>query len=339
MRMKRRGRPTGVWRGLLLLFLACGGGTARGGGVASDRSFATDPARAEQLVSEGERLLTVGKSRAALERFNRAVRLDPTLARAWFQRGYVGEVQGLQATEVVQSYRRAWELDPALLEAGNNLGRFLHEQGRPAEAKPVLMRVTRARGDYGDAYYNLGLVLSALGEHGAAARALGRAVQLFPEERMVEVNHLLALIGANQPARALEGARALSAKGGHTAESLYGLGRVFKRLRALDLALGHLDRAVALAPQPTPAPLMTDRAIVLMALSRWDEAVQGLREVVQQKPDYGPGHFALATAFEKQGQVDRARTHYRRVVQVDPRLAPLAQGRLRALGQGAAKKP
>lgn len=103
---------------------------------------------------------------------------DPKTAARLYEDGCALEEAGREGAEAV--YRRAVELDPDHLDARVNLGRLLHEKGRPAEAEPHYRAVLKC-GPHAVASFNLAVALEDLGQEDNALTAYHQAIAADPD--------------------------------------------------------------------------------------------------------------------------------------------------------------
>jgi DNA-binding transcriptional MerR regulator len=99
-------------------------------------------------------------------------------AADWFDRGVAAERESPPRARA--AYERALALDPALVEARQNLGRLLHEQGELAAAERVYREGLRLAGDHPVLLYNLGVLLDDAGRRGDAIAAYEAALRADP---------------------------------------------------------------------------------------------------------------------------------------------------------------
>ena len=99
-------------------------------------------------------------------------------ASTWFQLGT--DLEATSSPEAREAYRRALALDPDHADANVNLGRLLHEAGRPEEAALHYRRALEA-GAHGTAWYNLGVALEDLHRPREALAAYESAIEAAPE--------------------------------------------------------------------------------------------------------------------------------------------------------------
>jgi tetratricopeptide (TPR) repeat protein len=110
----------------------------------------------------------------------RARRVDePELsADEHYQRAYALEDSDVQAA--MAEYRGALERDPAHPDAHVNLGRLLHEQGKPFDALAHYRAALLARPSDGTAAFNLAVALEDLGRLSEAVQAYQQALAIEP---------------------------------------------------------------------------------------------------------------------------------------------------------------
>src|SRR6185503_14028964 len=104
-----------------------------------------------------------------------------------------------------KSYLQALELDPAFVQAENNLGNLLAESGRTHEAISHYRRALKLDGNFADVHLNLGLTLRGLGDLPAAEESFRKAIKADPlyAPAYRDLGSLLLVQGKIQVARSL----------------------------------------------------------------------------------------------------------------------------------------
>lgn len=122
-------------------------------------------------------------------------------AAEWFARGTA--LEGHDAEAALHAYEQAIATDPARLDARINLGRLLHETGRPAKAERAYREAVQACGRDPLLLYNLGVLLEDLGRKQEAAQVYRAALRGDP--KLADCHYNLALLceDLGQPKEAL----------------------------------------------------------------------------------------------------------------------------------------
>jgi tetratricopeptide (TPR) repeat protein len=307
-----------------------------------------EPGYAPLQFNLGRALLDVGQIAPAIAALERASELDPrqagyaaTLGRALRQAG--------RLEPAVAALRRALELDPGEPDAHQLLGLTLKALGRDAEAAghlaqpargtsrlvadPWLLEVQKtavspevlidraeahlARGRIDAAIELLTQVTAAHPEHGAAARALGRA--------------LLAAGRRDEALRAMTRATTIDPR---DAEAHAVLAMIaFERGRTAD-AEREADLALGLVPAHPLGSIV--KAGLTLEAGRAEQALALITPVVGRNDSLAAAHVVRADALARLGRYAEAVPEYRRAIELEPR-SDYPQRRLeeasRALGR------
>jgi tetratricopeptide (TPR) repeat protein len=180
----------------------------------SQKLVADDPSNAANQEVHGVNLVGIGRVDIAILHFKEAIRLDPTLASAYYNLGNAYMIQG-QPNEALAQYQRAVEVRPGYAQAHNNLGGLLQLLGRHDEAANQ---------------YRLTLQYDPL--HPRARLNLGNLLNEY----------------ANFPAAEAE-FREMTASFPSNAEAHAGLGRALAGQKKLDEAIASFETALKLGPE------------------------------------------------------------------------------------------
>jgi Flp pilus assembly protein TadD len=190
--------------------------------------------------------------------------------------------------------RQALRLQPTHPEASFNLGRLLLAEGDVEEAIVHLLAAVRGKEDLFDAQYALGLALLRAGHPAAAERRLVRALNLRPKspDAHYELANTLRLQGRVEEAE------------------------VHYLFALLESAV-HVRRLYQLA----------DR---LAEQGEGEQAARLYETILRVRPDDAIVHSRLGLALARLGQLDKARRHGEKAIELDPQLTS-AQRLLEAL--------
>ncbi|MBC5765275.1 winged helix-turn-helix domain-containing tetratricopeptide repeat protein [Ramlibacter albus] len=156
------------------------------------------------------------EARAALEK---AVALDPDYAFAWIglANTHLSDVglryskdrgRSLDAAEA--AIRRALAIDPKHPNVNGSLGTVLYYRSDIAAAEKAFERQIAMNRNYAPAYYWLGITNASKGDFTASLGRIDEAIALSPRDARLHLFYAVranALLGAQQPAQAMEWAR------------------------------------------------------------------------------------------------------------------------------------
>jgi tetratricopeptide (TPR) repeat protein len=115
----------------------------------------------------------------AEELYERATRLDPTLAIAYTNLGNIRFRRGDEAGAITL-YRRAIEVDPRQSEAHYNLGYVMLERGDARGATAYFERALEGDPKFADAHFNLAMAWEQVGERAKARPHWRKYLELEP---------------------------------------------------------------------------------------------------------------------------------------------------------------
>ncbi len=193
---------------------------------------------------------------------------------------------------MVQTYRKAVEVDPSDVLAQFNLGLALYKMERFDEAKDVLIHA---------------LDINKKDEH-AHAQVDGPANQILG---IVYFNHLKD----NRKAIACF-ERSLKLQG-KDADTSYALGVAYFRLKEYEHALRNLEQAVESGRVPD-ADWHYQKALALTELGREAEALISYQEALKRKPDFSAVLENLALIYHRQNKDDETIAVLSRLIKIEP---------------------
>jgi len=261
-------------------------------------------------AAEGLKALEARNYQEAAECFARAWQADPNDYGALFHLALAHSFLGKDA-EAISEYRKVLELKPGLYEAQLNLGILLLRQRRADEAEPYLRAACEQRPNQARPRLHLGLALLDRGDVSGAAQALQRALELDPASA-------LAHLGL---ARALARQGILDQAAPHfrkAAELDAGFQDALWELAALYEQNGRGAEAIPIYQQFPENPAARERlANLLIEAGRPAEAVPHLEWVATRSPSTA-NRAALALAYSKSGQPEKALQELRRALEAEP---------------------
>lgn len=137
------------------------------------------------------------ENRAALDQLTEAERLNPREPTVLNNLALAQNASG-QKIEAIATERQALALDPTLLEAHNNLGAFLFDQGLYADARKEFAAVLTYDPSSTSARFNLARTSAAMGDHVTAIREFESLLANDPNDLVARYELAFSYAGANR---------------------------------------------------------------------------------------------------------------------------------------------
>lgn len=224
-------------------------------------SAALSPASASQMPSNAQiealiGLYNEGRFQDLVERAQAVINQFPSSFIAWNIHAAGHQALGHFA-EAEQGFRRAAELNPAFVDAYNNLGNALKFQGKFDEAMAAFRRALEIAPQAAEIHYNMGNALQEQRQLDAAIAAYQRALEIRPD----------------------------------LAEAYNNIGNVLKEQGRLEQASAAYRRALAI--RPTYADAYGNLGNALQEQGLLDEAIAAYQRALEIWPDYAEARVQM----------------------------------------------
>jgi len=310
-----------------------------------NEALAADPGHGRALTNQALLLSYQGEGEAAVERLQRAARIDPFSALVRSNYGYALS-RMLAINEGIREFKEAIALDAQQMEPLYDQGKSYADEGindfaeryatRALQLAPrswqalTLMGVVKLnQAQYTPAAQsfqaarqirpqdisiltNLGLALALAGENQAAQMNFTQASRLAPQDYEINL-HLgwLYLCQGQTSASTAELGIALEQNDNHAiAHNNYGLCEV--EMTNPNEALRHFRRAVQIDPGLSPLQYQLGCAYAL--LNDIPNAVRAWEQNAKEEPGNADCYANLGVAYYKDGKMDQAVAEFRRVI-------------------------
>ncbi len=230
----------------------------------------------------------------------------------WTDFGTVLQKQGKLKT-AVNAYQKALSLDPTLGDALYNLTQALKQQGQSAEAIQACQSFLSQQPDNPQAYNNLGNALKDCGKLSEAVHAYQQALALTPQS--AEIHNNLGNLWKEQgdlkaAARAYRQAIELDPE---LAEAYINLGNIFRIRHKLSAAVRAYQQALTL--NPNLAEVYYNLGVALKAQGKTVAASQAHQRALKLNPHLAEAKFALCITqlpviYSSAEAIQASRTQY-----------------------------
>ena len=295
----------------------------------TERSGASAAARGSAYGDLGLILMATRFYDAAETAFGHAQALSPRQMRWPYYLAQLYRTTGDQP-RAVERFERAVELDPTYVAALVRLGELYLDEGRAEEAEPLFEQALAVDPASAPSLSGIGRAALAQGETARAIEHLERALAVGPPAWDIHYNLATAYRDAGNPERAEEH---LSRRGGDPPEPPDPLMRAYESLlrspRAYEtrgvaaMRDGRTAEAVGifregLAQTPDDASLRQQLGSALFASGDRDGAAEQFEAVLRLDPAQARAHAGLALLASMNGQHAEAVGHYATAVEQQP---------------------
>jgi tetratricopeptide (TPR) repeat protein len=167
---RRRRRVVLTATGVILTVAAAGG---------IYQYIASAQTRADKVFQDGMRLMGSGDYEGAIARFTAAIRIWPSMATAYLERGLARKSMN-QVDAAIEDFKSAIGQDPNLGEAHAALGTIYRDRGDVTRAMNELNVAIQVGGST-DAFYQRGQLHESLGQHKEAIQDYDAAIHEQPD--------------------------------------------------------------------------------------------------------------------------------------------------------------
>lgn len=246
-----------------------------------DRALRIQPDHPKTLNNMGMALALQGKTEAAMAYYRHALDRNPDYAKAHYNLA-IALTKRHRWPEAVRHYREALRNDPEDLSVYNNLGGALLESGDVKGAADVFQKGLTIDGQHKELNANYGVALYRMGETAAAEGQFRRVLALDPGDAGAYSN-----LGFLQLERGMVGA-----------------------------ALGLFETALKL--DPGHAVARDNHEKTLAAREALRAAADALSQEIARRPEDAAARRRLAEIYRRLGREEAAAEQYRRLSALDP---------------------
>ncbi len=308
-----------------------------------ERALQLEPKSANAWFNLGLLLGKEGDQPAAVQKFQKAIALDPTALEP--RRHLVYALNALQRRNaVIEQCREILKCDPNDWQMRYTLGRALMRTGRDKEGRREVEKSSETRrarerqeeaeklvkqavtnfthgqtaeatndaraalqlnNSSAEAHMVLGMALAASGSPQEGINELNKSIELDPSNAKGHVNLGTVLLQlGEEPKAKTEFERTLELDP-YLPEAHNNLGLILSRNNQLQQACEHFRLASELDPQYLEAPF--NLGLALRSMNRLDEALQAFRQAAEIAPENAQVQYALGMTLQEKGDMEGAR--------------------------------
>ncbi|KAB7729972.1 tetratricopeptide repeat protein [Rudanella paleaurantiibacter] len=233
---------------------------------------------------------TLDKAKAAIDKDVSEGSKAASKAKTWLVRGQVYEAIALDQTGVYskldtnaamtayESYKKGLEVEPNGGKSGKELNEALAGQKLYS------------------AFMNQGASRYQSKNYAGALKLMTMAGAIMPKDTMAALYAGIAAQQAQMSGEAKEQLERYAANGGKDPSVFYSLASLYRNDKEIDKALGAIDKG--LTALPNNKDLAAERVNILLASNRMDEAVAGMKQLVEKEPNNVQNVVNLAILYD-----------------------------------------
>jgi len=141
----------------------------------------------QKFFLDGLKLSILGKNNKAIEKYERATKIDPNNAGAYSNWGVILDKQE-KIEEAIKKYQKAIEIDPNHADAYSNWGVVLNKQGKFEEAIKKYQKAIEIDPNHASAYSNWGVILDKQEKFEEAIKKYQKAIEIDPNHARAYFN-------------------------------------------------------------------------------------------------------------------------------------------------------
>ena len=270
---------------------------------------------AARLIDQGNAAEEMGRTEDAMNLYDRAVLLAPSLARAQMNRGNILLAKG-DAEVALAAYAKAIELDPNYAAAHYNAGNALANLGRHDAALTAYQQAALLKPEFADAHFALGCLLEDMGHFDDAITSYRDALKIRPDYAEVQANLGRALISRGHQDEGMASLQLATQRLPEDVGTLLLQGLVEKDRGHLEAARTTLSKVQAARPEDIEVNIHLGDT--LLYLGQPEEAMICYRRVLETNQDHCVANNNMGNAYLRMGAFHEAAASYRRALAASP---------------------
>jgi tetratricopeptide (TPR) repeat protein len=212
-------------------------------------------------------------------------------------------------------FRHAVQVTQSNYLAYNNLGFYLSNKGRSAEAMQNYLKALEINPNYEDAHNNVGYALAARKQYAEAIVHYQAALKIKPNHTEVHNNLGNALADTGQIDQAIEHYLIVLKQNPEHTDAHNNLGVALAMKGRFDEAIEHFHAALRLKPDYASAHSNLGNAYAVQ--HKIEEAIHEYRQSLRLSPNDSQAHNNLANALSEQGRLDEAIAQYQEALRLN----------------------
>ena len=270
----------------------------------------------------GDEKIMLKQYEAAITHYDRAIRLEPGFAYAYFAQGWAKFLLGTYEAAIAH-YDTGLRLQPNFAYPYNNRGTAKSALRQHQAAIMDFDQAIQLGPDFAEPYYNRGREKVMLGNYRSALADLSEAIRLKPDNFEAYSNRGLAKRGLGQHQAAISDFDESIRIKPDYAGAYYNRGITQYDLGNYAAAIADFDKNIQLKPSPADvsynlADVYNIRGSSKFLLGNYTSALADFDEVIKLEPDYAKAYYNRGRAKFSLGTYKQALVDYDEAIRLKP---------------------
>ncbi len=284
------------------------------------------PNESERAYSNlGRAYAELGRTDDAINAYRRAMAIDTPHARTHDALG-CALLDKEQIDAAIAEFKLAIAKDRNYAEPWRNLAIASVRKGKTNEAVNAVRQALRINPRFSEAWFSLGNAFLSVNRLTEAADAFGNALDMEAQNPTYLSNLATTRMRQNRLDEAIELFAGVVQMSPQDAKAMRNLGLAYLKKGLVQQAVPHLGRAAELDPSEPPNHQLLGEA--LEQSGQKQKAVAAYQNAIRADERFAAAHASLTRLYLERGDMDAARRHGRRAIELGVPIPPAVQKRL-----------
>ena len=283
-----------------------------------NQALKINPNLAQAYYNRGVVRDVLGDKQSAIADYNQALKINPNFDRAYYNRGVVRHILG-DKQSAIADYNQALKINPNLAQAYHNRGVVRRQLGDKQAAIADYNQAIKINPNYADAYNSRGVVRSYLGDIQGAINDYNQALKINPNNALAYLNRGSDRSYLGDKQGAINDYTQAIKINPNFAEAYNNRGIARHVLGDKQGAITDYTQAIKI--NPNNASAYYNRGIVRSELGDKESAIADYNQALKINPNYAEAYLNRGVVRHILGDKQEAINDYNQALKINPNFA------------------